>query len=186
MRDHNSSAEEWRPVPGFEQAYEVSNNGRVRSLARSVPVHRLGRAGARWVRGQERRLSKDQDGYLCVQLTWTPKNLFARVHRLVLSAFDRPPRPGEVARHRNSIPDDNRIENLQWGTNADNAEDRERAGRTARGVAIANAVLDPTIVRRIRASNESNVVLADRIGCSRQAVADARSGRRWAHVGDST
>lgn len=35
--------EVWRPVPGFEDGYEVSNRGRVRSIGRVVPHRRLGR-----------------------------------------------------------------------------------------------------------------------------------------------
>ena len=32
--------EEWRPVVGYEDLYEVSNTGKVRSISREIPVNR--------------------------------------------------------------------------------------------------------------------------------------------------
>lgn len=33
--------EEWRPVPGYEDLYEVSNNGQIRSISRTVIRERV-------------------------------------------------------------------------------------------------------------------------------------------------
>lgn len=35
--------EEWRPVPGYEELYEVSNTRKVRSVSRAIPVKRMSR-----------------------------------------------------------------------------------------------------------------------------------------------
>lgn len=46
------------------------------------------------------------------------------VHRLVLETWSGPaPSKSHVCRHLNDIPDDNRLENLQWGTLLENAKD---------------------------------------------------------------
>ena len=67
-----------------------------------------------------------------------------RVHELVLETFDGA-RPSGVyedtarqypryhARHLNGNPLDNRIENLQWGTVKENADDARRHGTQAEG-----------------------------------------------------
>lgn len=46
------------------------------------------------------------------------------IHHLVLEAFVGPCPDGMEARHLNDDPQDNRLENLAWGTKAENAADR--------------------------------------------------------------
>src|SRR5690606_17793610 len=46
------------------------------------------------------------------------------VHRLVLKAFDGPPPRGHEALHANGVRDDNRLENLSWGTHSENQLDQ--------------------------------------------------------------
>lgn len=113
--DGGAMREEWRPVVGYEGRYEVSNDGRVRSFARS----RYGRELAPFdVHGYRRIRLRGADGRV-VQVG---------VHRLVLMAFDRRPVGEEQARHLNDNKADNRIENLAWGSQADNWGDRKRNG----------------------------------------------------------
>jgi hypothetical protein len=45
------------------------------------------------------------------------------VHVLMLEAFVSPRPEGQVGRHLNDVPDDNRLENLAWGTHQDNSRD---------------------------------------------------------------
>lgn len=110
--------EEWRPVVGYEGLYEVSNLGQVRG------VPRQGSNGA-VLRGRRIR----PWGYLVVNLSRECRPKASRVHRLVLEAFDRPAREGEVARHLNGDGSNNRLENLAWGSVSDNVQDMIRHGR---------------------------------------------------------
>lgn len=48
------------------------------------------------------------------------------ISRLVAMAFLQNPRKFPCVRHLNDISDDNRVENLQWGTNTVNVADRHR------------------------------------------------------------
>lgn len=50
------------------------------------------------------------------------------VHRTVLAVFDRPPRGDEQGCHRDGNPRNNHIANLQWGSQAENWNDRRRHG----------------------------------------------------------
>ena len=45
ISDRHATDEAWRPVVGFEEAYSVSNHGRVRSERRQVPG-KLGSIGS--------------------------------------------------------------------------------------------------------------------------------------------
>lgn len=58
----------------------------------------------------------------------TGKSRPVGVHQLVADAFHGPCPHGLVVRHLNGVPSDNSPENLKYGTNAENAEDRKRHG----------------------------------------------------------
>ena len=47
-----------------------------------------------------------------------------RVHEVVLTAFIGPRPDGYVGKHKNDDPSDNRLCNLEWGSQSENAEER--------------------------------------------------------------
>lgn len=105
---------EERDVVGWEGKYRVSDTGEVRSLPR---------AGTKGGILSQRYTA---NGYARV-------NIGGRsplVHTLVLEAFVGPRPEGMLARHLNGDQTDNRRENLQWGTPAENMQDRALHGRT--------------------------------------------------------
>ena len=115
------SAEEWRTVPGYEGAYEVSSIGRVRSLARLDSRGR--RRAARLL-----ALVTQPSGHLTVALYRGGVRRTVLVHRVVLEAFVGPCPPGMEACHRNDIPSDNAVSNLRWDTRSGNQLDSVRNG----------------------------------------------------------
>lgn len=70
----------------------------------------------------------DRDGYLGVNLyDRTGRRTYVRVHALVCRAFHGPAAPGQTCvRHLNGVQTDNHADNLCWGTNRQNQEDRLR------------------------------------------------------------
>ena len=92
---------------GWEGLYEVSSRGRVLS-----------------VRTQRLMKLQPQDGYLSVGLSRGGKQVRYMVHRLVLTAFDRPCPDGMESRHLNGVGVDNRRENLEWATHRVNISDK--------------------------------------------------------------
>lgn len=110
--------EKWLPVVGHEGVYEISDAGRVKSLAR---VDARGRN-----RLKERFLSPSEGvgGYLRVNLRKGGRQTKKLVHRLVLEAFVGPCPPGKECRHMDGNPKNSRVENLKWGTKSENALDR--------------------------------------------------------------
>lgn len=112
--------EYWRPVVGHPD-YLVSDCGRVWVYPRfDVRGRRL--------HAQVMTLSRAPSGHFTVSID--SKSQF--IHRLVLSAFVRPPEDGEVCRHMDGKPWNNLVGNLQWGTPKDNALDRIRHGTSGR------------------------------------------------------
>lgn len=111
----------WRPVVGHEGLYEVSSHGGVRS------VDRISSSGSR-LEGVTLTQFKTPHGYLRVGMSKFGKTRTMLVHPMVLEAFVGPRPAGEDCRHLNDKPDDNRVENLQWGTRSQNIYDSVRNG----------------------------------------------------------
>ena len=112
--------ESWRPVLGYEGLYEVSDQGRVRSVGREV-MRSNGRKHT--VAPKVRKPAKMPKGHLRVTLIRDAELQTFTVHGLVLTAF-RGERPhGAVTRHLNGDPSDNRLVNLEWGTGSQNQYD---------------------------------------------------------------
>ncbi|MFJ4173388.1 NUMOD4 domain-containing protein [Microbacterium sp. NPDC089696] len=110
--------EEWRLIPGLDR-YAVSNLGRVKRLTSSQGT----KAGTIL----ETPLSSG--GYK--RFNVYPGDGSVRtlsLHRAMAQAFI--PNPGNlpVVRHLNDIHDDNRLENLAWGTHAQNSRDMVENG----------------------------------------------------------
>lgn len=121
----STAEEEWRTIPGYEGAYEVSDHGRVRSLDRVIP----GRWGPHIRRGRILRQHIDKDGYARVRPSVDGVAQGHPVHRLILLAFVGIPEDGvDVALHRDGDPSNNTLANLAWGTHSDNAFDAVRHG----------------------------------------------------------
>lgn len=108
-------SERWLPVPGYEGLYEVSDQGRVRSID---CLDRLGRRR----KGRVRVLTRD-GYYLKVSLSRDGKLKSFWVHALVLTAFVGPRPEGMECCHGPGGPLDNRLENLRWDTPSANSYD---------------------------------------------------------------
>ena len=103
--------EEWRPIPGYEGLYEVSNLGRVRSVDRYVKS----KGESYWLRkGKMLSPTKDKNGYLKVNLSCNGKHNIIRVHRLVTEAFLPNPDNLPEVNHKDEDKTNNRVENLEW------------------------------------------------------------------------
>ena len=116
----------WLPVLGYEGSYEVSDNGEVRSLDRYADNSFGGKSAIRGRLLKGRPLST---GHLIVALYKDAKPTGLQVHRLVLTAFVRTPREGELGLHRDDDPLNNSLTNLRWGNVSMNMQDRVRNGR---------------------------------------------------------
>ena len=111
-----NTKEIWRPIRGYENLYEVSNLGKVRSLDRLV---RRGTGSVKLMKSKVLKTCIDRYGYLLVTLYKDGKRTTFRVHRLVASAF--PEICGEYVNglevdHLNTLKTDNRATNLRWCT----------------------------------------------------------------------
>lgn len=110
-------AELWAAIPGTDGVYEVSSIGRVRSYKRR---------GTTRIYPTPKMLtvSLDSDGRPAVGVA----GRIRRVHNLMLEAFVGQPQPGQEVRHLDGDRTNNRIENLAYGTHAENMADQRAHG----------------------------------------------------------
>jgi hypothetical protein len=118
--------ETWLPVVGWEGLYEVSDQGRVKSLARRSHLY-----GGRYRNYPEviRSQPTHREGYKLILLTRNRCRTMKRVHMLVLTAFKGPCPPGMVSCHNDGNPANNRLDNLRWDTQSSNIRDSVHHGR---------------------------------------------------------
>lgn len=146
-------AEIWRPIPGYGNHYEASDQGRIRVKDRYVEKrHNSGAIMRQFYPG--RLLSPTRgspQGHRKVHIGFDRKRIGVAVHRLVLLAFVGPAPVGTEACHNNGDASDNRPVNLRWDTHFENNQDRKRHGRYASGEAHHMAKLSATDVATLRA-----------------------------------
>lgn len=103
--------ERWKPIKGFEGVYEISDKGKVKSVARKT--------GTVYRKEKLRKLHYTKCGYLKVRLTHKDKDVTARVHRLVAEHFLSNPENKETVNHIDGNKSNNDVSNLEWATRAE-------------------------------------------------------------------
>lgn len=132
-------------------------------------------------RGHWMKEDLDRDGYSIVTLNGKKFKL----HRLVLTLFKRPPKKGEVCRHRDGVTSHNYASNLMWGTAIQNNRDKERHGTKLIGEALAAAKLTECKVIKILKHpvyHGSQAHLARKYGVSSTVIASVLNRKTWKHV----
>lgn len=101
----------WKDVKDFEEFYQVSDKGEIRSKDRYVHFKHKDR----FYKGAIKRQQIGTNGYKIVKLYKSDKKRYTfSVHRLVAEAFLEKPSYAECVNHINGNKFDNRIENLEW------------------------------------------------------------------------
>lgn len=169
-------SEVWKPIEGYDGMYEVSNRGRVRSYHKSTrapEIPHVLRAG-------------NTRGYRTVVLCSGRKHRPRLVHQLVAEAFLGlpPPMQRPTVNHKNLDKADNRIENLEWMSHADN--NRHAAPHLPRNRGESNhSKLREDDVRRMRQAHragESCAQLGRTYGVSQVTAWKICRRQKWAHI----
>ena len=178
--------EEWHPVVGWEDIYEVSSLGRVRSLDRINSQGRFFPGKVLTPHLTSTRKGKVRSGaYLTVMLCQDGVKVKRHIHTLVLESF-MGPRPYRCqARHGSGGALDNTVTNLSWGTPKANAADKWRDGTVLLGERHQNTKLtdaEMVVLRARYASGEGFAALAKEIGVDKRGLFAALTGATWTHL----
>lgn len=103
--------EEWKSIPGYEDLYEVSSYGRVKSLEISY----IRRNGIRDHKPEIILTPKNNGtGYFIVCLYKNKTHKYYLIHRLVAIAFLPNPNNLPCVNHKDEDKTNNNVNNLEW------------------------------------------------------------------------
>lgn len=179
---HNTIMSTWKDVVGFEGYYQVSADGRVRSVGRAIKcANRWGNVATRTYPGKELTpyVNHDRGGYRYVSLH-RDGQIMRRVSVLVAEAFLGPRPDGMVVCHNNGVPHDDRVANLRYDTPKMNSADQEIHGTRLRGERHPQARLSDADVEDIRRLHNivPKAALAAKYGVHLGHISNVQNGWR--------
>jgi len=183
--------EEWRPVTGFD-GYFVSNYGKIKT--HRFQKKRFGRRS-----GTEAFIDLNRKpfflkglvvrgGYLRICFRKNGKKFYKSIHRMVLNEFVGPPPKGCIVCHVDGNPQNNKIDNLIYGTHKLNTSHRKLHGTDCTGEKHPMAKLDLKDVNKIRKQyikydrKFGGRVLSKKYGVSISTICRIAQGRGWGPI----
>lgn len=109
------SIERWKDIVGYENKYQISSFGNVRSVMFNNYTTKNKK------RVKKLKPAKDNTGYLSVVLCKDGKTKTFRIHRLVAQAFLLNENNYKVVNHIDGNKLNNRVENIEWCTYKENS-----------------------------------------------------------------
>jgi len=174
------SEERWVPIDGHEHRFEVSDQGRIRSIGRYVEMrHWRGGTRKRWVKPTFIKLWFHHD-WLAARVNVSAESrdvVSIGVARAVWTAFKGKIPVGCAISQRNEDARDCRLENLFMGP-----MDYFRNINVAAGACKPGVKLTADKVRAIRAATGSQASIGRAHGVSQSMVCAIRNGKAWKTV----
>lgn len=115
--------EQWKDIEGYEGLYQVSNEGRVRSLDVEIDAYNFSaKKNIKYIKkGRILKQHRDKDGYLLVGLSSSYNGkVIRKVHRLVAEAFIPNPDNLPEINHKDECKANNVWTNLEWSDRSHN------------------------------------------------------------------
>lgn len=165
---------EWQYIPGYEGLYGITRNGDVWGEKRKT-------VQAGW-----RKQTNNWRGYNTIALRKNGSVKNCMVSRLVAATYIPNPEDKPQVNHINGTKTDNRVENLEWVTQAENQQHARRAGlhkNQAKGSRHGNAKLTESQVLEMRQlfkdGGYTRLELSRKYGVHSLTARDILSGKEW-------
>lgn len=163
--------EVWKNVLGYENKYQVSNLGRIKSLLKKDKDFIL----------KEQTFNKT--GYKNVDLCFNGSVKKKTVHRIVAISFIPNPENKPQVNHINGIKADNRVENLEWNTRSENQLHSIKLGlRSTVGEKNSQSKLNEIKVLNIFKDKSIYKEISTKYNISISTISDIKRGYSWTHI----
>jgi len=169
--------EKWLPIPLFD-GYKISDFGRIKSYKYNKP-----RILKPWQTG--RRYKSGVRGSMSIRLMQGSKVIRKKVHHLVMQTFIGPAPEGQECAHLDGDITNNRLDNLEWVTHAENERHKKVHGTFLRGESASNVKLTRDEVKEIRelaSQGVSHAQIGREMDISRKHVTNIVNRKRWTHI----
>jgi len=170
----------WKRVKGFEDSYEVSSDGCVRTIDR-ICGKRPGLLKSKILK------QFDSRGYRFVILSKNGSKKNCYVHRLVAQCFIPNPENKPQVNHKNGVKSDNVLTNLEWSTIQDNHlhsyrelnrhRPNQKGDRNTNSKLTRNQVND--IINRYKSKKSTAIQLAKEFSINKNYVYQLSNGKTW-------
>ena len=163
----------WKPVPGYEGYYAVSDKGTVYSLRKE----------------RELKPKVDRYGYEVVTLTVYGHSKCFTVHRLVALAFIPNPYNKPTVNHKDENKRNNTVSNLEWATVKENDNHGSRNARMAKSKcrrAVEGIFPDGTIQRfdGVKAASVESGIAHRTISRCCQGWSETTHNIKWRYINE--
>jgi hypothetical protein len=171
----------WKPIPVFENNYEVSSFGRLRR-ALNAPYSKATKQG-RIITGH-----LDNGGYLRTCIRVDGKAAKHQIHRLVAMAFVGGYDKCRQINHIDGNKINNRPENLEWVSSRENVLHAWRTGLctpSCQGTKHWKHILSELDVKAILyllANGIKGRLLANAFGLQEASISSIKRGKAWKHI----
>lgn len=171
--------EKWKDIWGYTGLYQVSNHGRIKSLAKS------------WISGNGKHQTKSISilkqsivmGYKVVTLCKNGISKSVKVHRLVGKAFIFNPKNKLFINHKKGNKFDNRSWMLEWNTSSENSKHAFKLG--LRSVAkgencnLSKLALNDVLKIRKLILKQSQTEIAKIYNVSQSCISHIINNKNW-------
>lgn len=150
----------WKDIEGYEDLYQVSNRGKVRSLRRNIIL----------------RQGITSNGYKSVNLYKNKGYKHFRIHRLVAEAFLPNPNNLPFVNHKDENKLNNCVENLEWCDGKYNLNYGTRGKRISQNKSkvVLQYSLDGTFVKEWKSTRDIQRMTGYSSGCISECCRNIR------------
>jgi len=178
--------EVWRDVVGWEDRYEVSSLGIVKSKSYLKHTENMHGPMSFWTKPKVMRQTNNASGYLTIDLRRDKTRATGLVHRLVATAFLENPENLPIVNHMDSNRKNNCKSNLEWCTHQYNVQHSYDTGSNSNaGDLHPRKVLSEALVREMRLKYNTGTTrkqLVEEYGFKYCTIDKAVRGINWSQV----
>ena len=168
----------WKDIEGYENHYQISNLGNVKSLSRKLKT----KHSFRVTKEMLLKVTIDAYGYGVVCLSKEMKIKRCRVHRLVAQAFISNMENKPHVNHIDGVKTNNYFGNLEWCTPQENINHAMATGLTDGMNGSILTIGQVVEIKKMLSSGAMHKDIAQLFNVTRGAITDINIGKSWKNV----